>query len=355
MSVVNVNTETLKAGSASVKKFYNDNKGYYDALNSKSIANCRTFDSFKDALRIAFNNYKNHSNKMSEKLSECADVLDEKDSSIGSNMTEALAVIEAAIASAAQAKAQAAISEEYVNPYDPDNLPSETLYDLNRPLTFVQNGKKVYETYCNIPLKYSNDLKFLILKMGYDAGFWYREDGVQMWGKDVMYANDIPEWGPGGIEDESRNPSNSTRRRGDKFYGTSGPGRIVGYGETSVQAHLGQFSQDGITYDETYDVYTAWLINKYSGNVDIDEYRKYSARYANKIEQYATRNVVNNPPLDPSQRYYQTNESWVNLFDTYQLARDYIPDGVVNWNTDEWKTFDWESYFQRNNPDRVSA
>ena len=83
MSVVNVNTETLKAGSASVKKFYNDNKGYYDALNSKSIANCRTFDSFKDALRIAFNNYKNHSNKMSEKLSECADVLDEKDSSIG--------------------------------------------------------------------------------------------------------------------------------------------------------------------------------------------------------------------------------------------------------------------------------
>lgn len=352
MSVVNVNTETLKAGSADVKKSYNDNKGYYEAVNSKSIANCKAFDSFKNALKSAFNNYENHSNKMSERLSECADVLEETDDSIGDIIAKMLE--ERAKQAAAQAT-KSAISEEYVNPYDPDNLPSETLYDLNRPLTFVQNGKKVYETYCNIPLKYSYELKFLILKMGYDAGFWYREDGVQMWGEDVMYANDIPEWGPGGIEDESRNPSNSTRRRGDKFYGTSGPGRIVGYGETSVQAHLGQFSQDGITYDETYDVYTAWLINKYSGNVDIDEYRKYSARYANKIEQYATRNVVNNPPLDPSQRYYQTNESWVNLFDTYTLTREYIPDGVVNWNTDEWKTFDWESYFQRNNPDRVSA
>ena len=50
MSVVNVNTETLKAGSISVKKIYNDNKVYYDAVSSKFITNCRTFDSFKDGV-----------------------------------------------------------------------------------------------------------------------------------------------------------------------------------------------------------------------------------------------------------------------------------------------------------------
>lgn len=349
MSVVTVNTEILEAGGSNVIRRYNENKECYDAVSGTSISSCASFDTFKGSLKSLFGTYTSHCNIMNEKLTECADALVETDSSIMNGITEAIVQI------TETSTQSSTLTSEYVNPYDPDNLPDKTLYDTKGVLTFYQNGKFVKETFCNIPLKYSLDLKFLILKMGYDAGFWYREDGVQMWGKDVMYANDIPEWGPGGIEDESRNPSNSTRRRGDKFYGTSGPGRIVGYGETSVQAHLGQFSKDGITYDETYDVYTAWLINKYSGNVDIDEYRKYSARYAYKIEQYATRNVVNNPPLDPSQRYYQTNESWVNLFDTYQLARDYIPDGVVNWNTDEWKTFDWESYFQINNPDRVSA
>ena len=353
MSVVNVNTETLKAGSADVKKSYNDNKGYYEAVNSKSIANCKAFDSFKNALKSAFNNYENHSNKMSERLSECADVLEETDDSIGDIIAKMLE--ERANQAAAAQAARAAVSDEYVNPYDPDNLPSETLYDMPGVLKFTQNGKRVYETFCNTCLKHSLDLKFLILKMGYDAGFWYREDGVQMWGEDVMYGGDIPEWGPGGIEDESRNPSNSTRRRGDKFYGTSGPGRIVGYGGTSVQAHLGQFHPDGTAYDETYDTYTAWKIDSWAGNYDKAEYEKYTRLYYSKDEAHATRNVINNPPANPSERYYQTNESWVKLFDDYTLTREYIPDGVVNWNTDEWRTFYWVSYFQQNNPDRVSA
>lgn len=354
MSVVNVNTETLKAGSASVKKFYNDNKGYYDALNSKSIANCKVFENFKNALKSAFNNYENHSNKLSEKLSECADALEETDSSIGGSLSSIHEQLSSKKTNGVLTTT-ATVSDEYVNPYDPENLPKETLYDMLGVLKFTQNGKRVYETFCNTCLKHSNDLKFLILKMGYDAGFWYREDGVQMWGEDVMYGGDIPEWGPGGIEDESRNPSNSTRRRGDKFYGTSGPGRIVGYGGTCVKAHLGQFYPDGTAYDETYDTYTAWKIDSWAGNYDKAEYEKYTRLYSSKDEAHATRNVINNPPADPSERYYQTNESWVNLFDTYTLTREYIPEGVVDWNSNDWRNFDWVSYFQINNPDKITA
>ena len=349
MSVVTVNTETLETGGSNVIRRYNENKECYDAVSGTSISSCASFDTFKGSLKSLFGTYTSHCNIMNEKLTECADALVETDSSIMNGITEAIVQI------TETSTQSSTLTSEYVNPYDPANLPKETLYDCDGRLAFYQNGKSVYETFCNIPLKHSLDLKFLILKMGYDAGFWYREDGVQMWGKDVMYGGDIPEWGPGGIEDENCNPSNSTRRRGDKFYGTSGPGRIVGYGGTSVMAHMGTFEVDGQKYDETYDTYTAWKIDEFSGNTDSAEYQKYSSRYNNKDEQYATRNVMNNPPLEPSQRYYQTNESWVNLFDTYTLTREYIPDGVVDWNTDEWKTFDWVSYFQQNNPDRVSA
>lgn len=347
MSVVTVNTEVLEAGGSNVIKYYNENKECYDAVSGTSISSCASFDTFKGSLKSLFGTYTSHCNIMNEKLTECAAALVETDSSIMNGITEAIVQI------TETSTQSSTLSSEYVNPYDPDNLPDETLYDTKGVLTFYQNGKFVKETFCNIPLKYSLDLKFLILKLGYDAGFWYRDDGVQMLGEDVMYATCIPEWGPGGIEDESRNTANSSRRRGDKFYGTSGPGRVVGACGTSKLAMEGNLEFHGQKVDETYDVYTAWLIDENSEGVDTAEYQKYSSRYFNKVEEYSTRNVIDNPPADPSERYYQTNESWVNLFDTYTLTREYIPDGVVDWNTDEWKTFDWVSYFQQNNPDRV--
>ena len=349
MSVVTVNTETLEAGGSNVIKYYNENKECYDAVSGTSISSCASFDTFKGSLKSLFGTYTSHCNIMNDKLIECADALVETDSSIMNGITETIVQI------TETSTQSSTLSSEYVNPYDPDNLPDITLYDSNGVLAFEQNGSKVYESFCNTCLKHSLDLKFLILKLGYDAGFWYREDGVQMWGEDVMYGGDIPEWGPGGIEDENRNPSNSTRRRGDKFYGTSGPGRIVGYGGTSVQAHLGQFVRKGVHYDETYDTYTAWKIDDMAGNYDEAEYQKYSRLYYDKDEDHATRNVINNPPADPTERYYQTNEEWVDLFGRYTYARDYIPEGVVDWKTNEWRTFDWESYFQQNNPDNVIA
>lgn len=346
MSVVTVNTETLETGGSNVIKYYNENKECYDAVSGTSISSCASFDTFKGSLKSLFGTYTSHCNIMNEKLTECAAALVETDSSIMNGITEAIVQI------TETSTQSSTLSSEYVNPYDPDNLPDKTLYDTKGVLTFYQNGKFVKETFCPDSLKYSLDLKFLILKLGYDSGYWVREDGVQMLGEDVMYASNIPEWGPGGIEDESRNRSNSTKRRGDKFYGTSGPGRIVGTCGTSAWAAEGNLYFHGQKVDETYDVYTRWHIDNKHGD-GLPEYQKYRDRWVNNDEQYSTRNVINNPPLDPSERYYQTNESWVNLFGKYTLTREYIPEGVVDWNTDEWKTFDWVSYFQQNNPDRV--
>lgn len=356
MSIVNVNTELLTSGSSSTKISYEKNKDTYDRVNGMSIPSCTSFDSFKTSLKAMFDTYTSHVEIISKKLNECAEKLEELDNSIAGNVTNTLVFNNDEFNGTVLAKTSTySVNSEYVNPYDPDNLPDETLYDTKGVLTFYQNGLFVKETFCNIPLKYSLDLKFLILKLGYDAGFWYRDDGVQMLGEDVMYATCIPEWGPGGIEDESRNTANSSRRRGDKFYGTSGPGRVVGACGTSKWAMEGNLEFHGQKVDETYDVYTAWLIDENSEGVDTAEYQKYSSRYFNKVEEYSTRNVIDNPPVAPSERYYQTNKDWVELFGKYTLTREYIPDGVVDWNTDEWKTFDWEAYFQINNPDRVSA
>ena len=353
MSTVKVDTETLRTGGEKVKKLYEDNKTNYTVVSNTSIEECTSYDNFKSALKNKFESYGNHATIMSEKLVECADTLEETDNTIMSSTENITAERIKTV------RDGFAVHDIYVNPYDPDNLPDETLYDTKGVLTFYQNGKFVKETFCHIPLKHSLDLKFLILKMGYDAGFWYREDGVQMWGEDVMYGGCIPEWGPGGIEDENRNTANSPRRRGDKFYGTSGPGRIVGTGGTSKWAMEGNFYFDNKKVDETYDTYTAWLIDdqnsQYLNSEEFRQYQKYNSRYYNKQEEYATRNIIDNPPVAPSERYYQTNKDWVELFGKYTLTREYIPDGVVDWNTDEWKTFDWEAYFQINNPDRVSA
>ena len=354
MSIVNVNTELLTSGSSTVSNIYDENKEVYDKVSKLSISPCASFDTFKLTLKNMFDTYTGHVGIISEKLKECAEKLEELDNSIASNVTNTLVFNNDEFnGKVGFATTTSTVSSEYLNPYDPYNLPDETLYDTKGVLTFYQNGKFVKETFCPDSLKYSLDLKFLILKLGYDSGYWVREDGVQMLGEDVMYASNIPEWGPGGIEDESRNRSNSTKRRGDKFYGTSGPGRIVGTCGTSAWAAEGNLYFHGQKVDETYDVYTRWHIDSKHGD-GLPEYQKYRDRWVNNDEQYSTRNVINNPPLDPSQRYYQTNASWVDLFGRYTLTREYIPEGVVDWNTDEWKTFDWVSYFQQNNPDRVT-
>lgn len=52
MSVVIVNTEPLEAGGSNVIKYYNGNRGYYDAVSGTSISSCLSFDTFKESLKL---------------------------------------------------------------------------------------------------------------------------------------------------------------------------------------------------------------------------------------------------------------------------------------------------------------
>ena len=213
--------------------------------------------------------------------------------------------------------------EGYVNAYDPANLPKTTLYDCDGTQYFYQNGKYIKETFCQDSLKNSYDLKLFILSIGYDPGYWVRADGVQMCGEDVMYATNIEHW-------DGSNPTNSTRKRGDKWYGTSGPGRIVGLCGASEWAIKGQVYNNTTKVDEWYDTYTNW-----------QDGGTYEKRYYSKDPTYATENIINNPPLAASERYYQSNADWNSFFSVHP---EFKPAGTEN-------VTDWVSYFQQNNPE----
>ena len=87
MSVVMVNTKTLETGGSSVIKYYNENKGYYDAISGVFLPSCASFDTFKASLKSLFGTYTSHCNIMNDKLIECAEALVETDNSIGNSTT----------------------------------------------------------------------------------------------------------------------------------------------------------------------------------------------------------------------------------------------------------------------------
>ena len=328
MANVKIDTENLKAGGQYISKSLSENENNYNSVKSINGSPCTSLENFKESLNTRFTNYSDHSSIASEKINECADSLEQIDTFIGSNVTNLLNSDMDLFATEDDAKlvdlALTSLKQEgYANPYDPENLPDKTLYDMDGVLTFTQNGKSVYETFCPDSLKNSYDLKLFILAVGYDPGYWIRADGVQMCGKDVMYAANIPAW-------NGDNPTNSQLRRGDKWYGTSGPGKIVGGCGTSLEADQGTFIRNGKKYDETYDTYTAW----WDGGT-------YEKRYYSKDPTYATENIINNPPLAASERYYQTNESWNSFF---RVHPEFKPAGTEN-------VTDWVSYFQQKNPE----
>ncbi len=331
MANVKVNPNNLLEGAQYISKILSDNINSYESIKTLDVSPCSSLNNFKEVLNSEMDIYSEHSSIIIEKLTECANSLVDIDTLIGNNATNLLNSEIDLFATEDSAKITnlaniSANQEGYVNGYDPANLPKTTLYDCNGTQYFYQNGKYIKETFCPDSLKNSYDLKLYILEVGYDPGYWIRADGVQMCGNDVMYAANIPHWG-------GANPSNSTYRRSDKWYGTSGPGRIVGYCEAGEWAATNDSRAvfDGQQVNEWYDTYTAW----FDGGT-------YSQRYKSKNPTYATENIINNPPLAASERYYQTNESWNSFFSAHPECK---PVGTENIT-------DWVSYFQQNNPER---
>ena len=325
--MANIYTDDLRNGSNYIFDSITNIENNYNNLNSIDSISCTSLETFKEKINAKFTDFNEHSTIMSEKINECAISLEEIDSLIGRNVTNLIAkdIDLFSNASIEMLSLENYEQGEYVNAYDPENLPTTTLYDCNGTQYFYQNGKYIKETFCPDSLKNSYDLKLYILEIGYDPGYWIRDDGVQMCGEDVMYAANIPHWG-------GANPSNSSYRRGDKWYGTSGPGRIVGYCEAGEWAATNDSRAvfDGKQVNEWYDTYTVWWDDGI-----------YKERYNSKDPTYATENIINNPPLAASERYYQTNESWNNFFSEHP---EFKPIGTENIT-------DWVSYFQQNNPE----
>ena len=330
MANVKIDTENLRAGGQYISKSLSENENNYNSVKSINGSPCTSLENFKESLNTRFTNYSDHSSIASEKINECADSLEQIDTFIGSNVTNLLNSDMDLFATEDDAKlvdlALTSLNQEgYVNAYDPANLPKTTLYDCDGTQYFYQNGRYIKETFCPDSLKNSYDLKLLIIDLGYDPGYWIRADGVQMCGNDVMYGANIPKW-------NGENPANTTYRRGDKWYGTSGPGRIVGYGEASEWAATNdpRARFNGQQVNEWYDTYTAW----WDGGT-------YEKRYYSKNPTYATENIINNPPLAASERYYQTNADWNSFFSVHP---EFKPAGTEN-------VTDWVSYFQQKNPE----
>ena len=87
---VKVSTDDLFGGSEYVNTAFSENEGYYDSVASLSVDTCTSFNSFKDKLKLDFNNYEDHSGIMSDKLNLCAIDLEKIDYLIGNNVTTSL-------------------------------------------------------------------------------------------------------------------------------------------------------------------------------------------------------------------------------------------------------------------------
>lgn len=84
MATVNVDTQLLISGGNSIIKYHDDNKSYYNNVNSLSINNCSAFDNFKSKLSTQFSTYTTHCEKASSRLIECANELENVDNQIAS-------------------------------------------------------------------------------------------------------------------------------------------------------------------------------------------------------------------------------------------------------------------------------
>lgn len=86
MANVTVEIDTLKNGGEYVQTVYNNIEQSHASIKSLSI-NVTSFQSFKTALSSKMAEFKNHSDIFSNKITECANELVNKDNSIGSILT----------------------------------------------------------------------------------------------------------------------------------------------------------------------------------------------------------------------------------------------------------------------------
>lgn len=224
---------------------------------------------------------------------------------------------------------------EFANGYDANNYPETTLWDSDGHFYYENNGKLIKETFCHVSLENAMDRYLYTITLGQDEGYWIRDDGVQMIGEYVMYAANIE--GLGGQYKET-----AQYNRTDDWCGSSGPGKLVGFCKASHWVAEGssksQYTENGQTADEWFDTYTVWAKDNDAGNIAFDE--TWKKRRDSNEEEYSTKNVMNNPSADTSERNYITQKEWESFFNEHP---GYLPEGITR---DQIKEIDWEEYYK---------
>lgn len=153
MATVNVDTQLLISGGNSIIKYHDDNKSYYNNVNSLSINNCSAFDNFKSKLSTQFSTYTTHCEKASSRLIECANELENVDNQIASTASALSADTSSDIETSSTSNDIASITigtdiKELVNLSASERTQIfDTLSSsLNNAVSSIESGNKTYES-----------------------------------------------------------------------------------------------------------------------------------------------------------------------------------------------------------------
>lgn len=178
-------------------------------------------------------------------------------------------------------------------------------------LDWNDGQNQIRETWCNLDVRTSDAIKFTILSLGKDEGYWMREDSAQMLGNKVCIAADIGSW--------FGSTEGATFKPGDTCESSFGTGVIMDLCGEAVEARKGNRN------------------NAANQKIDIwyDIYAMPYADESNKSKSYTDSN-----------RYYQSNSSWEDFFKRYPNKKPETPEPVTDW-AEYFK--DPEGYFKDSN------
>ena len=178
-------------------------------------------------------------------------------------------------------------------------------------LDWNDGQNQIRETWCNYDVRTSDALKFTILALGKDEGYWVREDSAQMFGDKVCIASDIGAW--------FGSKEGAIFKVGDTCESSFGTGIVMDLCGESVEARKeNRTNSAGQKIDLWFDIY--------------------AMPYADASTQSKSYNDSN--------KYYQSNAGWEDFFRRYPSMKPDTPEPVTDWA----KYFkDPEGYFKNSN------
>ena len=174
------------------------------------------------------------------------------------------------------------------------------------------DGKnQIRETWCPYDVRTSDAIKFTILELGIDKGYWVRDDSVQMFGDKVCIASDIGAW--------FGDKEGAIFKPGDTVESSMGTGVVMDLCGKAVETRKDNLTNGaGQEIDLWFDIYA----------MPGDDAGLQSKEYTE------------------SNKYYQSNAGWEDFFNRYPSMKPETPEPVTDW-AEYFK--DPEGYFKDSN------